>query len=394
MVGPMRHRSTWLVDTTLRDGEQAPGVVFTPRQQRALARALADAGVPELEVGTPAMGPEQCDAIRSIVQMRLPCRLTAWCRATREDLDAAAACGLSAVHFSLPVSPIHLAALDKSPQWVVHALHEMASLAAERFRFVSIGAQDASRADPVWLANLAAEAQACGADRFRLADTVGVWSPGRTYDVIARIRDAAPRLSLGFHGHNDLGMATANALSAIEAGADSVDVTVNGLGERAGNAALEEVVLAVRVALGGDTGISPERLPRLCRAVARWSHRPTPVNKPIVGAGVFRHESGIHVQAMLRDRRAYEPFPPDMLGRTDEAFVIGKHSGAAAVCDALARQGVRVSRHDAAALMPDIRRAAQRLRGALSPADLLHLYMDRHPAPTPRDVAGGATALP
>jgi homocitrate synthase NifV len=363
----------YLVDTTLRDGEQAPGVVFSKREKASIARTLSAAGVAEIEVGTPAMGEDEVRAIRGVVRLRLPSRLTAWCRASPPDLEAAARSGVDSVHVSLPASNLHLRGLKKTRSWVLDQMASIVQRAREDFAFISIGMQDASRADPGFLVRSAKAACLLGVDRFRLADTVGVWNPFQVHALVAELRRVVPRLPLGFHGHNDLGMATANTLAAVTAGAASADVTVNGLGERAGNAALEEVVMAVGVSLGRPCGIDPRRLAELSAMVAHASGRPLPESKPITGAGVFRHESGIHVQALLADQRTYEPFPPDTVGQSDRQFLLGKHSGRAAVRHAMRSIGISLDDRQAASLLPLVRAQSQRTKGPVSPHHLAQM---------------------
>ena len=352
------YRSFEIVDSTLRDGEQTAGVVFSLTEKKAIAQKLAMVGVSEIEVGSPAIGEEEMRAISAIVDMDLPVRLTGWCRANDYDLDCAHACGLKAVHISLPVSSIHIEALGKSHEWVVNQIVEFAAKAKKDFEYVSLGMQDASRADVGFLVELAELAQREGVNRIRLADTVGVWDPMRTYEVIKKIREHTGNLEIGFHAHDDLGMATANCIAAIRAGANSVDVTVNGLGDRAGNAPLDEVVMAAGVSLGIDCGVDNRQLVSLAVLVEGISGRTLPVNKPITGKGVFLHESGIHVHAMLKDRRTYEPFDPESIGRSESEFVLGKHSGRAALRHVLSKQGLSPSESQEHMLLSLIQQSA------------------------------------
>lgn len=368
----------YLVDTTLRDGEQAPGVMFAQGDRVAIARALAQLGVREVEVGTPAMGPDRQGEMRALVELGLPCRLAAWCRLCREDLEAARASAVDTVHLSAPASRRHQALLSLSAADVLSRVAELVERARPSFAYVSIGAQDASRADLAFLQQLARVAHGAGAQRLRLADTVGLWQPRRVTEVFGALREAVGAdFELGVHAHDDLGLATANTLAALEAGADCADVTVNGLGERAGNAALEQVVMAVRCASELEIQVDPRGLSALSRRVARASRRRVAIDAPVVGRNAFAHASGIHVSATLRDPLAYQPFSSREVGAGAARLLAGTHSGARTLERLLAEQGVALSAEERSRLLSLVRREAAARRRPFSPRELRAFVLSR-----------------
>jgi len=361
-------------DTTLRDGEQTAGVVFSAREKIAIARMLDAIGVQELECGIPAMGEDERQAIRTLVDLGLSARLISWNRATIPDIRASLDCGLRAVDISLSVSDFMIGSkLRKDREWVKEQLKVALGFAKEHGLYVSVGGEDSSRADLAFVTELMEIAQGMGADRFRFCDTLGILDPFTTYAKVRTLRDAVPGLDIEVHTHNDLGMATANAIAGVRAGARFVNTTVNGLGERAGNAALEEVVMALKHACGIDPGIDTHRFVELSRFVARASHRPVPDWKAVVGERVFSHESGLHADGVIKDPKNYEGFDPAEVGLRRH-LVVGKHSGTSGLVERYRELGIVISRKEAVCLMEQVRAIAQRMKRPLSDRELRRLH--------------------
>ena len=364
----------YFIDTTLRDGEQAPGVVFGLAEKIRIAQMLNEIGIPEIEIGTPAMGEKEISDIRTICGQGLGFKTLAWCRGSKLDLLSAEKTGTNGVHFSFPVSPIMMDNMERTPGMVLSQMQELIGIASQNFEYVTIGALDASRANISFLREFVAAAASFGASRVRLADTVGVLNPISTFDTVSAIRKAEKNIALEIHAHNDLGMATANTIAAYMAGANCLSTTVNGLGERAGNAAMEEVAMALEMSACVSCGLHTEKFNGISAYVQQVSNRVISDSKPITGKMVFTHESGIHTSSLKKDRKSYQLIEAASVGRTDEEFVIGKHSGKATLEHYMNEAHLFYDEDFSFELLKTVKESSEKLRRALSKKEFFELY--------------------
>jgi len=330
-----------LIDTTLREGAQTPGVQFSRGQKIAIAQALAEIGIEEIELGVATRHDPDLPAILAACRDFARCpRLALWSRCRAEEIELAAELSPDVLSISMPASDLHIGKrLKKTHAWVLAQLKESVRLAQGLgIKTVSLGIEDSSRANPAFLAAMIAEAVSVGVQRIRFADTVGILTPNETSALVASYKRRYPALEVAFHGHNDFGLASANALSALDAGADWADVTVLGLGERAGCARLEELA-GMLTLVKGKRNYRVDRLQPLCAMVAEAAGRTVAANHPLVGRAIFTCESGLHVHGLLADPASYEPFPPERV-KSQRTVLLGAKTGGQAVAGYCARLGI------------------------------------------------------
>jgi len=322
-----------ILDTTLRDGEQTPGISFSKDNKMIIARNLDELGVNVIEVGSVITSDGEREFASEISKMKregkIKAELCTYCRVKKEDIDHAKKCGLDSVHLVVPVSDLHITEkLKKDRKTVLKMAIDMVKYAKSLGLIVELSGEDASRADMEFLKELYNAGIDAGADRLCFCDTVGILTPERTYEIFLDLSKL--RAPISVHCHNDFGMATANTVAALRAGAAQAHVTINGIGERAGNTSLEEVVMVLYSLYKEETDIKTRNLYKSSRLVSRLSGIPVALNKAIVGGNSFTHEAGIHVHGLKANAATYEPITPELVGR-ERRILLGKHAGRASV---------------------------------------------------------------
>jgi homocitrate synthase NifV len=378
------NREIHFTDVTLRDGEQAVGVIFTRREKAQIANLLASIGVSTVEAGFPALGAEEKSCVRSVVDADIkvrkngkvgePLEVYAFARARREDVIDAAECGVHGVVLSIAASDILVERrFQRTREWVLEQVKAAADEAVSRGLAFTLAAEDAARADMGFLSEFFRLGESMGAHMVRYSDSLGTDSPFTTY---RRVNELLQQLSvpLEIQAYNDFGMATGNVLAGVRAGASSVAAAIGGLGERAGNAPLEEVVMALKCLRGVDLPCDTTRFREVAEYVAGASQRAIPIWKAIIGTNVFAHESGIHADGILKNPENYEAFRPEAVG-LERQMVIGKHSGSKALIHKFNNEfRIELDGETASQLLERVRAAAVELKRPLFDKELMLLY--------------------
>ena len=371
-------RQIRFADCTLRDGEQQAGVVFDKDAKVQIARALDAIGLYEIEAGTVASSEADREAIADMVGMKLNAKISVLCRGLIADMDLAAALGVWGVRLSFPISVLERKHKLKgiSDDDYVHRALELTAYARERGLYVVFSPYDTTRAELPFLLRLVGELQRAGTvDRLRIVDTTGCATPAAIGFLTSEIRQAAPGLDLEIHCHNDFGLACANTLAGIEAGADYVSATINGLGERCGNAAIEEIVMALEVLYGVRTGLDLQQLTAISRLVSGLSGIGVQVNKAVVGENSFRHEAGMVVAGLLEDPFTAEPYQPEIVGQR-RGILLGKKSGLVSVAYKVKELGLDLGEARFPDLLNAVKREAVGIRRSLTDQEFAALAKD------------------
>jgi methanogen homocitrate synthase len=346
-----------ICDVTLRDGEQTPGVAFTREEKIDIARMLDEMGIEIVEAGFPAVSQGEKDSIKAITDLGLNAKICCLSRAVKSDIDAVLDCDADMAGIFVGTSDLHLQYKHhKTQDEVVSCAVEALEYAKRHGLIVRYAAEDSTRTSLEFLKRFYKAGEEAGADYVSIADTVGIMTPATMKFLVGEIRKTV-KTPICVHCHDDLGNAVANTIAAVEAGAKQLHTTTNGIGERAGNASLEEVLMNLRIQHGVDK-YDLSRIVELSRTVERYSGITLAKNKAIVGDHAFAHESGIHIAALLEHDRTYELFSPELVGGKRE-FILGKHSGGAALCYMARQMGFTLSKAETNQLLCEIKRLSE-----------------------------------
>lgn len=361
-------------DTTLRDGEQTAGIVFSISEKIKIAKMIDEIGADEIEAGIPVMGYTEKEAIKHINELGLKAKIVGWNRAKTDDIYASLDIGLKVVHVSIPVSQIHMKyKLKKDFKYVKTQLIKILRILHKEGVEYSVGGEDSSRADEETIIEIIKIAKEEGAYKYRYSDTVGILDPLKTFKKINKLTSLYRDMVIEIHTHNDFGMASANSVSALNAGAGSLSGSISGIGERAGNCALEEVVAYLNFIENKEIRFNLIRAKKLAEFIAKITKRAIPLSKPIFGKNIFHHEAGIHTDGILKNPINYEAFPPEYIG-AKRRLMIGKHSGSSIVKHELNKIGFQITNDEAGDILHIIKAKSDRLKRCLTHNEVKSIY--------------------
>jgi homocitrate synthase NifV len=363
-------------DTTLRDGEQTAGIVFLPYEKLLIAKMLDEIGVDEIEAGIPVMGGDEKLSVKKINEIGLKAKIIGWNRARMEDVYASLDIGLVFIHVSIPISQIHIKyKLKKDLRYVKTGLINILKMLNKEGVKYSVGGEDSSRADLKTVSGIIEIAEGEGAYKYRYSDTVGILNPMQLYENIKKLKDGGnfKNMLLEIHTHNDFGMASANSVAALNAGADSLSGSISGIGERAGNCALEEVTAYLNFIENKKIKFDFIKAKKLAKFLSKITKRPVPESKPIFGKNIFYHEAGIHTDGILKNPINYEAYPPENVG-AKRKLLIGKHSGTAIIKHKLGVMGLQATDENAGNILNAVKAESVKLKRCLSDKEVKAVY--------------------
>ncbi len=363
-------------DTTLRDGEQTAGIVFSASEKILIAKMLGETGADEIEAGIPVMGGHEKRAIKEINELGLKAKIVGWNRAKMEDIYSSLDIGLKVIHISISVSQIHMEyKLKKDFQYIKTSLIDILKILNKEGVQYSVGGEDSSRAEENTIIEIIKIAKEEGAYKYRYSDTVGMLNPLKTFENIKKLTSLFKDIIIEIHTHNDFGMASANSVSALKAGAGSLSGSISGIGERAGNCALEEVIAYFNFIENKKIKFDLIKAKNLAKLIAKITKRPMPVSKPIFGKNIFYHEAGIHTDGILKNPINYEAYPPEYVG-AERKLLIGKHSGSASIKYKLNKMGLQINNEDVKNILDIVKAESVKLKRCLTDKEVESIYND------------------